>query len=89
MNPDKSELIIFCKGFQTKELHVGGQPKSTKIKLLGVTVEKGYHSEAHSNQVSLIHQDQFREDLYEMLKTRVTESIMISSLSYCLSVWGF
>ena len=52
MNPEKSELILFRRGRQSQELKVGNQVESTRVKLLGVTVEKGYQFNSHSSNVS-------------------------------------
>ena len=52
MNPDKSELIMFRRGCQNQKLQVGGQHKTTKLELLGVTVKKGYHFQVHAIQIS-------------------------------------
>ena len=35
------------------ELNVQGQPKTSKVKLLGVTVEEGYTFNAHAKQVAV------------------------------------
>ena len=95
MNPDKSELIVFRKGRQVQELQVGGQVEATKTKLLGVTVEKGYTFEAHATQVSATMRSK-AEKLSNVVKfldlkkrTRVTEAIVVSTVSYCMAVWGF
>ena len=95
MNPDKSELILFRRGRQQQELHVGGQPETSKLKLLGVTVEKGYQFMAHAHMISagvkakIQKMSRVVQQLDLKKRTRVTESIVLSSLSYCLAIWGF
>ena len=95
MNPSKSELILFRRGRQEQELTVNGQPEAKKIRLLGVNVEKGYVFDAHAKQIAATVKTKV-EKLSEVLKLldykkrkNVTEAIVISTLSYCLAVWGF
>ena len=95
MNPTKSELIVFRSRRQNQELSVQGQPEATKVKLLGVLVDKGYSFNSHSISVAASVRNKV-EKLSTVVKylnmtnrKRITESIVISTLSYCLALWGF
>ena len=95
MNPEKSELVVFRRSRQGQELHVGGQSESTKCKLLGVVVEKGYGFESHTIQVAASVKSKV-EKLSEVMKLldyqrrkRITEAIVLSTVTYCLAIWGF
>ena len=80
MNPEKSELIL------TWELHVGNQKESTKVKLLAVTVEKGYQFNSHSTMVSSTVKTKV-EKLATAIKqasgsqSQVAEAIILSTIS--------
>lgn len=94
MNPSKSELIVFRCGKQQSILNVRGQEEATQMKLLGVTVEKNFVFNKHANMVAATVRDKVEKLSkisssldYKNLKA-IAEALVMSTLTYCLAVWG-
>ena len=95
MNPTKSELVVFRCGKVKKELKVGDQVEAKSAKLLGVTVSQGYGFGKHAKMVAATVRTKVEKlsqvtDIMDW-KTRkiVFDAVILSSLTYCLSVWGW
>ena len=95
MNPEKSELILFRRGRKSETIFVGGQEEAEKIKLLGVVIDKNYTFASHAVQVAAS-VNQKVEKLSTVIrymdwknKMDVTEAIILSTVTYCLAVWGW
>ena len=94
MNPTKSELIVFRRKKQETVLTVSGQEEAQKIRLLGVNLDKNYKFESHATQVVATVKTKVSKlsEVVKILdyprKKKVTESVVISTISYCLAIWG-
>ena len=96
MNPEKSEVILFRTSpqKQTRVVHVGDQPESEHVKLLGVTVEKGYRFKKHARNVAkavnykVSRMSKIFDSLGKKEGKQILESLTLSSINYLLEVYG-
>ena len=96
MNPDKSEIIMFRTSprMQTLTVKVGDQEESQSVKLLGLTVEKGYKFHRHAKNVAkavnykVTRLAKVIGSLSKKVAKNMTESLVHSTIYYLLEIYG-
>ena len=95
LNKDKSEVIMFRSHRQSTQIKVGDQVEADQVKLLGLTVQKNYKFDKHAKILAATLRTKVEKlgkvtpYLNFKYRKRVVEAIVLSSLMYCLPVWGW
>ena len=96
MNPEKSELVLFRGRWlpSSRLVSVGDQVESDSMKLLGLTVQTGYRFDRHAKNVAASCNMKTSRigkiigSLDKKTAKTVTESIIISTATYLLEIYG-